>query len=205
MARLTRAEQQRRTHDQLLESGRQVFLRRGFLAATVEEIAADAGYTRGAVYKHFDGKEGLWLAIVDGHAEAHLTWLRAALAGATTRDELVAALFPATVLDEDAAKWSAVAAEVLAATARQPVTAAAVAAVQRRHDDQVVALLDTHVERLGVTPAIPLSQAVVLLGALGIGLALRTAVAPTAGSADIVDHVLAGLFPVGADRERRRS
>ncbi|MCS7475658.1 TetR/AcrR family transcriptional regulator [Umezawaea endophytica] len=195
MARLTRAEQQRRTHEDLLRAGREVFLRRGFLAATVEEIAADAGYTRGAVYKHFDGKEGLWLAIVDGHAEAHLGWLREALARATTRDELVAALFPAGLLDEEAATWSAVAAEVLAATARHPETAARVAAVQQRHDDQVVALLTTHSERLGLEPSMPLPRAVVLLGALGIGLALRAAVAPTAESAAILTHVLDVLFP----------
>jgi AcrR family transcriptional regulator len=195
MARLTRVEQQRRTHGELLEAGRRVFLRRGFLAATVEEIAADAGYTRGAVYKHFDGKEGLWLAIVDGHAEAHLRWLRDALTRATTRDELVAALFPPALLDEDAARWSAAAAEVLAATAQQPETAARVAAVQRRHDDQVVALLTTHSERLRLEPAMPLPQAVVMLGALGIGLALRTAVVPTPDAAAILTHVLAALFP----------
>ncbi|HWO64231.1 MAG TPA: helix-turn-helix domain-containing protein [Umezawaea sp.] len=195
MARLTRAEQQRRTHEQLLEAGREVFLRRGFLAATVEEIAADAGYTRGAVYKHFDGKEGLWLAIVDGHAEAHVRWLGEALARATTRDELVTALLPADLLDEGAARWSAAAAEVLAATARQPEIAARVAAVQERHDELVVALLAEHSERLRLEPSMPLSRAVVMLGALGIGLALRDAVAPTAESAAILTHVLAALFP----------
>ena len=195
MARLTRAEQQRRTHEHLLDAGREVFLRRGFLAATVEEIAADAGYTRGAVYKHFDGKEGLWLAIVDGHADAHVRWLRDALTRATTRDELVAALFPADLLDEGAARWSAAAAEVLAATARQPEVAARVAAVQERHDEQVVALLTEHTERLRLVPTMPPRQAVVLLGALGIGLALRDAVAPTPDSAAILTHVLAALFP----------
>ncbi|PRY41317.1 TetR/AcrR family transcriptional regulator [Umezawaea tangerina] len=195
MVRLTRAEQQRRTHEQLLDAGRKVFLRRGYLAATVEEIAADAGYTRGALYKHFDGKEGLWLAIVSGHAEAHVQWLGESLARAGTRDELVAALFPAGLLDEDAARWSAAAAEVLAATAQQPETAALVAAVQRRHDEQVVALLTTHCERLRVRPAMPPHQAVVMLGALGIGLALRDTVVPSADAAAILTHVLDMLFP----------
>ncbi|WP_409492077.1 TetR/AcrR family transcriptional regulator [Amycolatopsis sp. cmx-11-12] len=195
MTRLTRAEQQRRTHEHLLDAGRQVFLRRGFLAATVEEIAADAGYTRGAVYKHFGGKEGLWLAIIEASADTHLHSLREALTRATGRDEVIAALHPADVADKDAAKWSAAAAEVLAATAQQPETADLVAAIQRRHDDEVVALLVEHSKRLSLEPAMPLHQAVVMLGALGIGLALRHTVAPAEDPAAILTHVLDSVFP----------
>lgn len=195
MTRLTRAEQQRRTHEHLLEAGRQVFLRRGFLAATVEEIAADAGYTRGAVYKHFGGKEGLWLAIVEATAEGHLAELRRTLALATGRDDVIAALAPVDVADKDAARWSAAAAEVLAATAQQPETAALVAAIQRRHDDEVVSLLVEHTRRLRLEPALPLHEAVVMLGALGIGLALRQTVAPAADPAAILTHVLDSVFP----------
>ncbi|MFD5096737.1 TetR/AcrR family transcriptional regulator [Amycolatopsis thailandensis] len=195
MIRLTRAEQQQRTHERLLDAGRQVFLRRGFLAATVEEIAADAGYTRGAVYKHFGGKEGLWLAIIGADADGHLRGLREALALAATREEVIAALNPVDVADKDAAKWSAAAAEVLAATAQQPETATLVAAIQRRHDDEVAALLAEHSRRLGLEPALPLEQVVVMLGALGIGLALRQTVAPAADPAAILTHVLETVFP----------
>lgn len=85
MTRLTRAEQQRLTHERLLEAGRSVLTRRGFLAATVDEIAEEAYYTRGAVYKHFGGKEGLWQALVDAHAEAHLQLLGETLDRASTR------------------------------------------------------------------------------------------------------------------------
>ncbi|MDX8141800.1 TetR/AcrR family transcriptional regulator [Lentzea sp. BCCO 10_0061] len=194
MTRLTRAEQQRRTHEHLLVAGQQVFLRRGFLAATVEEIAADAGYTRGAVYKHFGGKEGLWLAIVEAGADAHLQGLRDALGRATSREQVLAALAPADPSDEDAAKWSAAAAEVLAATAQQPETATLVAAIQRRHDDEVISLLTEHSRRLDLEPALPLDQAVVMLGALGIGLALRQTVAPASDPGAILAHVLATIF-----------
>lgn len=196
MTRLTRVEQQQRTHEHLLDAGRQVFLRQGFLAATVEEIAADAGYTRGAVYKHFGGKEGLWLAIIEAGADTHLQGLRKALSRATTRDAMIAALAPIDVADKDASKWSATAAEVLAATARQPEIATRIAAVQQRHDDEVVALLAEHSRRLGLEPTMPLHQAVVMLGALGIGLALRQTVAPAADPAAILTHVLGTVFPL---------
>jgi AcrR family transcriptional regulator len=194
MIRLTRAEQQRRTHEHLLDAGHKVFLRRGFLAATVEEIAADAGYTRGAVYKHFGGKEGLWLAIIEAGADAHLHGLRDALSRAASREQVLAALAPADPADEEAAKWSAAAAEVLAATAQQPETATLVAAIQRRHDDEVITLLTEHSQRLGLDPAMPLDQAVVMLGALGIGLALRQTVAPASDPGAILAHVLGTIF-----------
>ncbi|MGW6442212.1 TetR/AcrR family transcriptional regulator [Lentzea sp. NPDC055074] len=199
MARLTRAEQQAQTHEHLLGSGREVFLRQGFLKTTVEEIAAEAGYTRGAVYKHFGGKEGLWLAIVEADTDLHLQGLRAALGGTAGREELIAVLAGAP---DEARKWTKAAAEVLAATARQPEIATRIAALQARHDDQVVACLGEHVERLGITPALPLPQLVVMLGALGIGLALRQSVAPAGDPAAILAHVLDGALPSGGGAEQ---
>ncbi|TDV46386.1 TetR/AcrR family transcriptional regulator [Actinophytocola oryzae] len=191
MARLTRAEQQRQTHERLLAAGRTVLARRGFLAATIEEIAAEAGYTRGAVYKHFGGKEGLWLAAMAAQAEAHLRLLDEALAAATDRSGLVRALTPVTFADDEAARWSATTAEFLAAVAGQAETAAAVVAAQKGHEEQIVAVLDRHCGRLGLRPALPLPHVVVVLGALGGGLALRRGMDPTVDVAAIVAGVLA--------------
>jgi AcrR family transcriptional regulator len=42
-----------------------VFARRGFEGASLEEIAEAAGFTRGAIYKNFDGKEDLFFAVAD--------------------------------------------------------------------------------------------------------------------------------------------
>src|SRR5947209_13265538 len=61
-ARPTRRERQEQTREQLLEAASRVFARRGFSEATVEEIANEAGYTTGAVYSNFRGKEELFRA-----------------------------------------------------------------------------------------------------------------------------------------------
>lgn len=170
--------------------------RRGFLVATVEEIAAEAGYTRGAVYKHFGGKEGLWLAIVDARAEAHLRLLGDALDRASDQRDLVTALTPGGFVDDqDAARWTVTAAEFMAAVARQPETAAAVVAAQRRHEQQVVALLEQHCRRLDIRPALPLPQVVVMLSALVGNLALRRGMDPDIDVAAIAANVLAVVFP----------
>src|ERR1700722_6888577 len=63
--RLTRAAKQEQTRTQLIEAAASVFARRGFQTATIEEIAEEAGYSRGAVYSNFAGKEDLFLAVFE--------------------------------------------------------------------------------------------------------------------------------------------
>src|SRR3712207_4648784 len=63
--RLTRAEKQAQTRDRLVDAAARVFARRGFHAASVEEIAEEAGYSHGAVYSNFSGKEELFIAVYE--------------------------------------------------------------------------------------------------------------------------------------------
>lgn len=68
--RLTRQERKERTRQQLLASGERVFRRKGFHEATVEMIAAEAGYTKGAFYANFSSKEDLFLTLLAPRLEA---------------------------------------------------------------------------------------------------------------------------------------
>jgi AcrR family transcriptional regulator len=49
----------------LLDAAEEVFAERGFMAASLDDIARAAGYTKGAIYKHFSTKEELFLAVSD--------------------------------------------------------------------------------------------------------------------------------------------
>src|SRR3984893_13868474 len=62
--RLTREESQAQTRATLISVGRRHFLRYGLDGAVAEKIAEDAGYSRGALYSNFDGKEALFLAVI---------------------------------------------------------------------------------------------------------------------------------------------
>jgi AcrR family transcriptional regulator len=53
------------TRQKLLEAAAQVFAREGFEAARLEDIAARAGYTRGAFYANFEGKEDIFFALLE--------------------------------------------------------------------------------------------------------------------------------------------
>lgn len=63
--RLTREQSKAQTRERLLVAARTVFARRGFHGASVEEIAAEAGFSTGALYSNFEGKEDLFLVLMD--------------------------------------------------------------------------------------------------------------------------------------------
>lgn len=63
--RLTREQSKAQTREKLLAAARTVFARRGFHGASVEEIAAEAGFSTGALYSNFEGKEDLFLVLMD--------------------------------------------------------------------------------------------------------------------------------------------
>src|SRR3954451_12829543 len=64
-ARLTRIEQTERNRSLLLASARRVFLARGYHGATLEQIAEEAGFSKGVVYSQFRGKGDLFLALLE--------------------------------------------------------------------------------------------------------------------------------------------
>ena len=60
----SRAQTKALTRAKLLEAARDVFLASGYRGATLDSIAARAGFTKGAVYWHFPNKQALFLALV---------------------------------------------------------------------------------------------------------------------------------------------
>jgi len=61
---MRQAERRAQTTRRLLDAAADVFSRRGFHAATIDDVADAAGYTKGAVYANFAGKDALFRAAV---------------------------------------------------------------------------------------------------------------------------------------------
>jgi AcrR family transcriptional regulator len=72
-------ESQAQTRATLIAVGRTHFLRYGLGGAVAEKIAEDAGYSRGALYCNFDGKEDLFLAVVREEQASRLNIYRSLL------------------------------------------------------------------------------------------------------------------------------
>ena len=74
--------QGRQARDELLAAALQVFAHRGYGQAGVDEIAAAAGYSKGALYWHFSGKDELLLALLEERIDAPMRELVALLESA---------------------------------------------------------------------------------------------------------------------------
>jgi AcrR family transcriptional regulator len=62
--RLTRRESQEATRERLIRAAERSFIRHGFDASSVERIAADAGFSRGAFYSNFRSKDTLFIEVL---------------------------------------------------------------------------------------------------------------------------------------------
>ena len=72
-SRLSRAEQNDRNRALLLAAARRVFLARGYYAATLEQIADEAGFSKGVVYSRFASKADMFLALLEDRIEERAT------------------------------------------------------------------------------------------------------------------------------------
>ena len=77
--RLTREESRAQTRTALIAVGRKHFLRFGLGGAVAEKIAEDAGYSRGALYANFDGKEELFVAVIREEQARRVDFFRSLL------------------------------------------------------------------------------------------------------------------------------
>src|SRR3954468_12715682 len=71
--RMTRAETREQTREAVVAAADALFVERGFHASSVGDIAAAAGYTKGAVYSNFASKEDLFFAVYQRRVEQVLT------------------------------------------------------------------------------------------------------------------------------------
>jgi AcrR family transcriptional regulator len=74
-----RGTRKARTREKLLAAGDRMFREQGFHGTTLDQVAAAAGYTKGAVYSSFASKEDLFLAIYERRVAESLEWVRRAL------------------------------------------------------------------------------------------------------------------------------
>jgi AcrR family transcriptional regulator len=65
MARMTRAESQAQTRAQLVTTAKRLFFEDGYHPTSLEKVADDAGYSKGAVYSNFRNKDELCRAVLD--------------------------------------------------------------------------------------------------------------------------------------------
>jgi AcrR family transcriptional regulator len=173
--RRTQRERRAETREQLLAAAGRVFARRGFHGTSLDAVAEEAGFSRGAVYYNFADKEELFLELLDRRCARRAQDLRELFTGedddlaATSRQAQVAAerAFDAMTGDPE---WRALYLEFLAQAARDP-------AVRRRFSKRTSEMRGA-LEEIVVERTRPLARALdmepeqlaVAIDALGDGL-----------------------------------
>jgi AcrR family transcriptional regulator len=169
--KLTPERRRQQTRDVLIAAAMEVFARRGYEGASLEEIAETAGFTRGAIYKNFGGKEDLFFAVIDRFNEQVVEAFRAVAPDKAPKEwdiSRLAEMWRANVAElED---FFAIGKEYQLYVLRNP--AARKRAAEHRHKQQalVAAFIEEWAEQTGVSLRLPAATLASVLLATADGL-----------------------------------
>ena len=188
---MTREESRQHTRRRLLDAAARVFAKRGYRGASVEEISSEAGYTIGALYSNFSGKEEVLLALLEQQvariAERIVTAARAANDPA---DKLRAAAREWMAFLDDEPELYALMIEFWTIWVRDDE--------QRPHHgrrfaaarEYIGGLIQQKADEMGVTMRLPPDQIGAVVMALADGLALQYLADPDAVPKELYPSVL---------------
>lgn len=177
---MRQAERRAQTTQRLLDAAADVFARLGFHAATLDDIADAAGYTKGAVYSNFAGKNGLFLALLDRHLDdqlAQVERLAMTVSGAELRARLRAA---SSQQMTSGGSFGLLTLEFWLYAARDREARAALAARYRRMRDRLAVVIAERDAAWDATESRSPDDAAALVLALDAGLSLQHLIDPDA-------------------------
>lgn len=172
--RLTREESRARTAESLLDAARGVFARGGYGGASVDTIAAEAGYSKGAFYSNFGSKEAIFLELLARHMAAEADQLTRLLGADRTAGEILDGLDGWLEQMNADADWALLAMELQLQARRSADFAKEYDALHARHRERLGALVERLFALSGKSlpaPAVDLAAALI---ALGHGLVLQS-------------------------------
>ena len=189
---LTPERRRQQTRDYLLAAAAQVFAERGFHGATLDEVAAVAGFTKGAVYSNFKNKDDLFIALLESRYQSGMASLRAHLETAETPHQ--ASDFLGRIADELdeawAESWGALYQEFLVYAMRNPDARRKLAELERADVDALAAVIAAERDKHGIKDAHSVEHAARFVAASMRGLITMRLIDSTAVDETLVVAVL---------------
>jgi AcrR family transcriptional regulator len=202
--RLSRQERKAQTRRELLDAAAEVFARRGFEVASLDEVAAAAGYTKGAVYSNFASKTDLLIALLERRIASQQTQYTRRFEGQDAAT-MAQAMFQSRSRMPDTEREFLVLAVEFWLHAMRDERARTLVAEQYEHARTIVAdfLVASGYEQLGPEPQLAPRDMAIVIEALGTGLALQAALDPGAVRMNLLAEVVVRLLglPVPAAPE----
>jgi AcrR family transcriptional regulator len=179
---MTRAEKRERTYEELILAAEKLFVERGFHATSVDEIAFEAGYTKGAVYSNFESKEDLFFVVYERRADRGVAEIEQVLRenGPAAGLELLAS--DATQRRGRDDGWLAVYFEFWAHIVRNPSLRQRFARIHARAAEPMTVAVERLAEERGIVMPVEARSLNVAMIAMVSGLSLERLTQP-----DVVD------------------
>lgn len=192
---MTREQSRANTRERLLAAARSAFARSGFHGASVDEIASEAGFSTGALYSNFDGKEDLFLVLMEREIEEHAREIAEAVGA---RDSMAARAAGGarqwmTMIDREP-ELLLLFMEFWAYGVRDPQMRPKVAARFAQMRQVITKLIADGVREFDLELDIPAEQLALVIDALADGIARQKLADPDAVPDDLMGKVLALLL-----------
>ncbi|QIS01868.1 TetR family transcriptional regulator [Nocardia brasiliensis] len=187
MARLTRSESQARTRADLIATARDLFLADGYASTSLERVAEEAGYSKGAVYSNFRTKKELGLEVLELiHATKFQEVTDLLAAGGDFDDQLLRFQEWAEHTIGDVG-WTMLEFEFATVARDDPMLRAALVSSLGVLRGAVAAQVQTLADTLGMDLPVPVEDAATGILSMGIGLGMQRAIDPSIPARLITD------------------
>ncbi|MGH1563903.1 TetR/AcrR family transcriptional regulator [Mumia sp. DW29H23] len=174
----TRAQRQAQTREALIVTARSLFLDDGYAATSLDRVALEAGFSKGAVYSNFKSKEELGLAVLDEIHREMVAEVVEALSVATTYEDALNAFEGWLKVRLGQPRWTALEVEFAAVVRTSPFVATELAARHRQIRAAIAAMLVEIQGRTGMRLALSAEQVALALLSLGIGMGAQRSLDP---------------------------
>jgi AcrR family transcriptional regulator len=199
--RLSRVERTEQNRSLVLAAARRVFLARGYHGATLEQIADEAGFSKGVVYSQFDSKADLFLTLLRARIDERAAD-NARVASDLPSGGVAALLEHLAGVDRSEPQWMLLLIEFRVHAARNPEINQRYAEAHERTIDGLTSVLAGMQER-GEELPLPARQLAEFMLTVGFGAALEQAANPDALGGPSLAQRIAGL--ITSPRLPRRS
>lgn len=196
--RRTREETKSDNDARLLQAGRKLFLAKGFHAASLDQVSAAAGLTKGAVYARFESKAALFLALLEQHVTERLAEMRAASASTKSPQSAARSVARQWLERTEAHRdWALLTMEFRVHAARDPALLRRYRIVHEQLRSGVTALAREVYARAGVEAPMDVETWARLALALGNGIAAERWADDDAPWPQLFERLLVGLVRDG--------
>jgi AcrR family transcriptional regulator len=199
LKRKTRAEQATENRERVLAAARKIFLAKGYNTASIDEIAEEAGFSKGVVYSQFGSKADLFFALLERRIEERAAMNMAAVTEGSYQEATRSIWAMAERVRRADESWTLLVLEFRIHAARDPELRYRYAELHHRTIAGLISVLEHVLAKAPEAPAFPLEDIARLAAAIGSGYALEEATDHEGWSTEPGEAIFQNLWKIPAE------